>query len=140
MFSTVPIRSSIRSTCLVGAAVQRPVERGHAGRHRRVGIDLRGADAAHRARRAVLLVVGVQDPEHVEGPLQPRVGLVLDLGHLEHHREEVAGVGEVVVRIDVGQPEVVAVGEGGQRGHLRDQPHGRHVALASRSSMFLAAG
>ncbi len=74
-------------------------------------------------------MVGVQDPEHVERPLEPRVRLVLHLGHLEHHREEVARVGQVVVRIDVGQPEVVAVGERGERGHLRDRAHGRHVAL-----------
>ena len=74
-------------------------------------------------------MVGVQDPEHVERLLEPRVRLVLDLRHLEHHREEVAGVGQVVVRIDVRQPEVVAVGERGQRRHLGDQPHGGHVAL-----------
>ena len=114
---------------LVGAAVQRAVERGDPGRDGRVGVDLGGAHAAHGARRAVLLVVGVQDPEHVERLLEPRVRLVLDLGHLEHHREEVAGVGQVVVRIDVGQPEVVAVGERGQRRHLGDQAHGGHVPL-----------
>ena len=117
---------------LVGAAVQRAVEGGDAGGDGRVGIDLRGADTAHRVGRAVLLVVGVQDPEHVEGALEPRVGLVLDLRHLEHHREEVAGVGQVVVRIDVRQPQVVPVGERGQRRHLRDQPHRRHVALGAR--------
>ena len=109
--------------------MQRPVQGGHTGGHRRVGIDLGGADAAHGAGGAVLLVVRVQDPEDVEGPREPRVGLVLDLGHLEHHREEVAGIGEVVVRIDVRQPEVVPVGERRERRHLRDQAHGRHVAL-----------
>ena len=114
---------------LVGAAVQRAVQRGDAGRRRRVGVDLRRADRAHRGGRAVLLVVGVQDPQHVERALEPRVGLVLQLGHLEHHREEVAGVAEVVVRIDVRQPQVVAVGERRQRRHLRDQPHAGHVAL-----------
>ena len=54
---------------LVGAAVQRAVERGDAGGDRRVGVDLRGAHAAHGVRRAVLLVVGVQDEEDVEGAL-----------------------------------------------------------------------
>ena len=114
---------------LVGAAVQRAVERRHAGGHRRVGVHLRRADAAHRVRRAVLLVVGVQDPEDVERALEPRVGLVLGLGHLEHHREEVAGVGQLVVRIDVGEAEVVPVREGGERRHLGDQADARHVAL-----------
>ena len=129
MFSVVSIVVEHPQHRLVGAAVQRAVERGHAGGHGRVRIDLRRAHAAHRVRRAVLLVVGVQDPEDVEGALEPRVGLVLHLGHLEHHREEVAGVGQVVVRIDVREPEVVPVGEGGERRHLRDQPHRRHVAL-----------
>jgi hypothetical protein len=114
---------------LVGAAVEGSVERGHAGGHGGVGVDLRRADAAHGVGRAVLLVVCVEDPEDVEGALEPLVGLVLDLGHLEHHREEVAGVREVVVRIDVGQAEVVAVGERRERRHLGDQPHARHVAL-----------
>ncbi len=114
---------------LVGAAVQRAVERGDAGGDRRVGIDLRGADRAHGVGRAVLLVVGVEDEEHVERLRQARIGLVLELGHLEHHREEVLGVGEVVVRVDVGQAPVVAVGERGERRHLGDHPDRRHVAL-----------
>ena len=114
---------------LVGAAVQRPVERGDSGGDRRVGVDLRGADRAHRVRGAILLVVGVEDEEDVEGLRQPRVGLVPDLGHLVEHREEVLGVAEVVVGIDVGQPEVVAVRERRERRHLRDQPDRRHVAL-----------
>src|SRR3954451_24089695 len=114
---------------LVRAAVQRAVESADAGRTGGVGIHLRRADVANRARRAVLLVIGVQDPEHVERALDARVRLVLDLGHPVHHREEVAGVGEVVVRIDVGQAEVVAVGERRERRHLGDHPDGRHVAL-----------
>ena len=114
---------------LVGAAVQRAVEGGDAGGDRRVGVDVGGADRAHRVGRAVLLVVGVEDEEDVERPGEPRVGLVLDLGHLEQHREEVLGVGEVVVRIDVGQAHVVPVGERGERRHLGDQPDRRHVAL-----------
>ena len=114
---------------LVGAAVQRAVERGGAGGDRRVRVDLRRADVAHRGGRAVLLVVGVQDEQHVERLRQPRVRLVLQLGHLEQHREEVGRVGQVVVRIDVRQAEVVPVGERGERRHLRDQPDRRHVAL-----------
>ena len=52
---------------LVGAAVQRAVERGDAGADRRVRVDLARADRAHRVGRAVLLVVGVQDEQHLEG-------------------------------------------------------------------------
>ena len=50
----------------VRAAVQRAVERRRRAGHRRVRIDVRAADAAHRARAAVLLVIGVEDEEDVE--------------------------------------------------------------------------
>ncbi len=113
---------------LVGAAVQRAVERRDARGDGRVGVDVRGADRADRVGRAVLLVVGVEDEEHVERLREPRVGLVGVL-HLEQHREEVLGVVELVVGIDVGEPEAVAVGEGGEGRHLGDQPDRRHVAL-----------
>ena len=109
---------------LVGAAVERAVEGADAGGDRRVRVDAGGADHPHRAGRAVLLVVGVEDEEHVERPLEPRVGLVLELGHLVEHRQEVAGVGEVVVRVDVRLAARVAEGEGGERRHLGDQADG----------------
>ena len=48
---------------------------------------------------------------------------------LEHHREEVLGVVQLVVRVGVGEAHVVAIAEGGQGRHLGDQPHRRHVAL-----------
>jgi hypothetical protein len=48
--------------------------------------------------------------------------LVLQLGHLVEHPEQVAGVVEVVVGIHVGHPHVVAVGERRERRHLGDQP------------------
>ena len=114
---------------LVGAAVQRPVERRDAGRDRRVGVDVGGADAAHRVGRAVLFVVGVEDEEDVERLRERLLGDVPVFGLLEHHREEVLGEVELVVRVDVGQAHVVPVGEGGQGRHLGDQPHRRHVAL-----------
>ncbi len=106
----------------VGAAVQRAVERRRRPGHRRVGIDVGAADAAHRAGRAVLLVVGVQDEQDVERALERRVRLVLHLGHLEQHVQEVAGEAEVVVGVDVGPPHAVAVGEGGDGRDLGDQP------------------
>ena len=56
------------------------------------------------------------------------IRLVLELGHLVHHREEVAGVAQVVVRIDVRLPHVVAVGERRQRRHLGHEPHDLLVA------------
>ena len=73
-------------------------------------------------------MVGVQDEEDVERPLQPRVRLVLELGHLEQHVQEVAGVPQVVVRIDVRLAHVVAVRERRERRHLGDQPDDVRVA------------
>ena len=85
---------------LVGPAVAGPVERGGGGGGGRVGIGVRRADHAHGRGRAVLLVVGVEDEQDVEGPGQDRVGLEPGLGHLPHHGEEVVGEVERVVRVD----------------------------------------
>ena len=106
----------------VGAAVQRPVERGRRARQRRVGIHLRAADVPHRAGAAVLLVVGVQDEEHVERALENRVRLVARLGHLEQHVQEVARVAELVVGQHVGAADGVPERVGGDARHLGDQP------------------
>ena len=114
---------------LVGAAVQRAVERADTGRDGRVGVDLRGADGADRVGRAVLLVVGVQDEEHVEGLDQSRVGLELLLAHLEEHREEVGGVAEVVVGVDERLALRVAERPRAEGRHLRDHAHDLHVAV-----------
>src|SRR5665647_1410153 len=62
---------------LVGATVQRAIERRDAGRHRGVGVDLARAHGAYGVGRAVLLVVGVQDEQHVERLDQTRVGVEL---------------------------------------------------------------
>ena len=64
----------------VGAAVQRSVE-GRRRRHRRIRVDMRAADAAHRVGAAVLLVIGVEDEQHVERALEHRADLILQLGH-----------------------------------------------------------
>src|SRR5215210_1753608 len=113
----------------VRSAVRGSVEPGDAGGDGGEGVVDGAPHHPHRRRRAVLLVVGVEYKEHVQGLLYPGVGLVAGLGHLEEHREEVPRVGEFVVRVDVGEPEAVAVGEGGKGGHLRDQTHRRDVTL-----------
>ena len=59
---------------------------------------------------------------------EPGIRLVAQLGHLVDHREEVAWVGEIVVRIDVRHAAVVPVGERRQRRHLRDQANHLDVA------------
>jgi hypothetical protein len=79
MFSLDSMRLSMPQHRLVGAAVQRAVERGDAGGDRRVRVDLRGAHRPDRVRRAVLLVVGVEDEEDVERPLERGSGWYLEL-------------------------------------------------------------
>ena len=106
---------------LVRAAVQRAVQRRRRARHRGVGVGVRAADHAHRRGAAVLLVIRVQDEEHLERPLQRRADLVFELGHLEQHVQEVAGEAQVVVGVDVGAADAVAVCVRRDGGHLRDQ-------------------
>jgi hypothetical protein len=67
-------------------------------------------------------VIGVQDEQHVERPLEHRVRAVLELGHLEEHVQEVAREAEVVVRVDVRAADAVTVRVGGDARDLRDQP------------------
>ena len=102
--------------------MERPIEGGGGRRRGGEGIGVRAADVTHDVGGAVLLVVGVQDQQHIEGMFEQRIGLVLQLGRLPHHVQEVAGIGEVIVRIRERHPDRVAIGEGGDRGHLGDQP------------------
>ena len=78
-----------------------------------------GADDAHRRGAAVLLVVGVEDEQHVHRPLEPRVDLVL--ADLPHHRQEVRRERQVVVRVVERQADREPVAHGCERRHLGDQ-------------------
>ena len=86
-----------------------------------VGIDF--------VRRAVLLVVGVQDEQHLERLHEHRIRFVLRLRHPRDHREEILDVAQVVVGIDEGQTLDVAIAERGERRQLGEQAHDRDVAL-----------
>src|SRR3954447_13879564 len=70
----------------------------------------------------------MQDEEHIQRLRDPRIRLVAAL-HLEQHREEVLGVVELVVGIDIREAHAVAIGPGREGGDLGDQPDRRHVAL-----------
>ena len=112
----------------VGAAVERPVQRGDPGRHRRKRVDPGGADGANRAGGAVLFVVGVQDQQDFEGFLQHRVGLVL-APDAERHVDEVADVVQVVAGEDVRQAAGMAEEERGDGRHLGEQANLLHPAV-----------
>ena len=107
---------------LVGASVKRTIERGRGGGRRRERIGMCAAHGPHHVRRTILLVVGVQDQEHVERTLQHRVWLVFQFRRFPHHVEEVARVRKIVVRIGERHAHRVAIGERGQGRHFCDQP------------------
>ena len=112
----------------VGAAVQRSPERRGRSRNRRIRVDVRAADDSHRGGAAILLVIGVQDEEHVERALENGVRLVLQLGHLEQHVQEVAGEAQVVVGIHVVAPDAVAIRVASDARDLRNEPQALAVA------------
>ncbi len=96
----------------VGATVAGAIERPGGGSNGGVRIGVARTDDAHGGRRTVLLVVGVQDEECVEGLGEDRVRLVVRLGHLPHHRQEVLGVGQLVVGVDERHSDARPVGHG----------------------------
>ena len=112
----------------VGSPMERPPERGSRAGNRRIRVHVRAADDAHRGGAAVLLVVGVQDEEHVERALENGVRLVLQLGHLEQHVQEVAREAQVVVGIDVVAADAVAVRVARDARDLCDEPQALAVA------------
>ena len=85
------------------------------------GIGVGRAHDPHGGGAAVLLVVGVEDEEHVERPGQDRRHLVV-VADPEGHVEEVLRVGERVVGVDGRHPDAEAVAVRGQRRRLGDEP------------------
>ena len=114
---------------LVRAAVQRSGERPHPRRHRGVQIRLRGADEADRRGRAVLLVIGVEDEEHVEGAHERRIDVVGLIGHAEGHPDEILGVPARRIRVEQRKPRRALGDVGDHRRHLGEQENERDVEL-----------
>ncbi|MCY1527161.1 hypothetical protein D9M68_622190 [compost metagenome] len=113
----------------VGAAVGRAPQASHAGRDGGEGVRARRAAQAHGRGRGVLFVVGVQDEDAVQRAFDDFIDLVVFARRGEHHAQEVARVGQVILRIDEGLALRVLVGHRDQRRHLGDQADGRDVAM-----------
>ena len=76
---------------------------------------------------------------HVERVLEHTIRFVLQLGHLEHHVEEVAGVAQIVVGIVVRHPDAVPIRERGKRRHLGYQPVDLMAGATAGLKMSLAS-
>ena len=109
--------------------MRRAPQAGDARGDRRERVGARRRAQAHRRRRRVLLVVGVQDEDAVERAHQHVVDLVVLARRGEHHPHEVRRVREVVARVHVRLADRVLVGHRDQRRQLGDQPDRRDVAL-----------
>ena len=106
---------------LVGATVAGAVEGGRSGSNRGVRVSVCATDRTSGRGRAVLLVVSVEDEQDVERPHDGRVGLVLVLGDLEHHRQEVVRERQVVLGEHVGHTDREAVAGSSEGRQLGDQ-------------------
>src|SRR5208282_1427195 len=105
----------------VRAPVQGSRKSGGGGGGGQVGVGLGTAHGAHGVGAAVLFVIGVQNKEDVEGAGNHRIGYILGLDHLPQHVHEVFGISEIIVRIDVGESDTMAIGHGRDGRHLADQ-------------------
>jgi hypothetical protein len=81
---------------LIGAAVRRAPQAGHAGRDGGERIGAGRSAQANRGSGGVLLVVGVQDEDAVQCALEHRVDHVVLAGSAEHHAQEIARIAQVV--------------------------------------------
>src|SRR5205814_7369540 len=105
----------------VGAAMKRTVESGDGGGSGGIRIDVRAANAADDVSGTVLFVISVKDEENVERAFERRIRTITRFGGAEKHVQKIAGIAEIVVRIDKRHAERVAISEGGDRGHFTDQ-------------------
>ena len=127
---------------LVGATVQRTPQRIDAAGDGREQIGLRRADQPDRGGRAVLLVVGVQDQQHVQRPDDLRVGRVGLGRQAERHPQEVLHQTQRVVRVQERLSNRLLVRVGGDGGQLGQQPdRGQlHLVVVQRIQRVLVVG
>ena len=112
----------------VGAAVQRTVERGNRRGGGGVRIDVRAAHTADGVGGAVLLVIRVQNEQHVQRMLQRRIRLIALSRGAEQHIQQISRIAEFTVGIDEWHAQRMAIGKGRNRGHLADHPVGLQPA------------
>jgi len=97
---------------LVSASMEGAGEGGDAGADGGIDAGVAGADHTHGGRRAILLMVCVDDEEEVEGVLQgfgEHIGLS---GRSKHHPQEVCHIAIVAFGIDDGLADGFFIGDG----------------------------
>ena len=114
---------------LVRAAVQRAGQGAHARGHGGVHVGVGRSHEAHRGGRAVLLVVGVQDEQHVQGPHHGRVDVVGLVGHAEGQTDEVLDVGALRVGVEQRQADGAPGDVADHRRQLGQQQYRGELAL-----------
>ena len=113
----------------VGAAVGGTPKSGDTRRHARERICAGAAGEAHRGGAGILLVIGVQDEHQLQRTYGNRVRHVRLGANGEHHLQEIFHVTQGVDGIHVGMADGVLVRIGDDGRHLRDQAHGRKLAV-----------
>ena len=114
---------------LVGAAMGLAPEGADAGGDAGEGIAFGAGGQAHRRGRGVLLMIGVQDEQQVQGPYRHRIRMIFLAGPRKHHGHQVFDVTAAAVRIYEGQTRCVAVTLGRQGGHLGNDAARREQAV-----------
>ena len=127
---------------LVGSTVQRPPQGIDPAGDRGEQVGLRRTHQADRRSGAVLLMVGMQDQQHVQRADDLRIDLVGLRRQAERHPEEVLHQGKRVVRIQERLADRLLVGVGGDGRHLREQPDRRqfHLLVVQRVQRVLVIG
>jgi hypothetical protein len=90
--------------CFVRAAMGRAPQAGDTGRDASERVGARRTGQTHGRGRGVLLVVGVQDEDAVHRLFDGGDHFIFFGRNAEGHAQEVAGIGQLVVRIDEGWP------------------------------------
>ena len=127
----------------VGPAVQRPPQRAYRRGARGEKVRPRRADDPGRRRAAILLVVGVEDEDQVQGVLDFVRDVVLLVGNREHHVQEVCTVAQVGIGIVERQSQRTPIGKGGNRPHFADQSGGQfleRLLVTQREELGVKAG
>src|SRR5207237_4832597 len=108
----------------IGAAMERTVQGGDRGSGGGIRIDVRAADTADGVGRAVLLVVSMKNKENVEGAFQRWIRPILRLGSAKEHVQEIAGIAQLIVRLDERHAQSVPIGERRNRQTSSAPPRG----------------